>query len=141
MDYLFEKELDGIPVVIRPGEEAYTVHGEVFSDAIPYGFQIMAFGDYAYAGDERIRVNLNYEFYTVEGWKTATAYHLEKEAVFSTEKIGGLGVRLGLAEDCAVAFFVKDEIACSAFLLGEKDAGVTGAELESALREILTTME
>lgn len=138
MDYLFDMEQDGRPAVIAPSEEAYTVHGEVFSDAIPYGFQIMAFGDYAYAGDDRVKVSLNQEFYTVEGRTTATSYHLEKEAVFSTEKIGSLGVRLGLAEDCAVAFFVKDEIACSLCITGGKNTSVTGGELEAALREILT---
>ena len=128
------------PVVTLEEEEPFTVNGEVFTNAVPYGFQVMIDGSYSYEENDLINVGFDYEFFTATGCKTQRIYHLEQEAAFFVEVMDNMAVRLGLGEDCALAFFTKDGVAYSITITRHHDKEITGAELETILREIIASL-
>lgn len=142
VDYVFQKgdRITSEPVVTIEEEEPFTVDGEVFTNAVPYGFQVMIDGAYSYEGNDLIHISFDHEFFTATGCKTQRIYHLEQEAAFFVEVMDDMAVRLGLGQDCALAFFTKDGVAYSITVTRHHDKEITGAELETILREIIASL-
>ena len=121
-------------------DESYLVEGLHIINAIPYGYQVFVEGIFQHPEHEKIRIMMAQEFFTTEGFSSKHNYYSDKESVHYVEKLNNRAVQFTLNEDNARAFFHSDNIAYSISVYRQYDKEITGAELETILREIIASL-
>lgn len=121
-------------------DESYLVDGHHIINAIPYGYQVFVEGTFQHPEHEKIRIRMDQEFFTTESFSTKHNYYSDKESIHYVEKINNRSVQLTLNEDNARACFHADNIAYTISVTRHHDKEITGAELETILREIIASL-